>query len=297
MENPISYRESSNNEPGEVNLKKRKYVSEDPLGLGIDQQPSTSHTSKNSSFQLDMSKSSSNSIKHSSNTTGLIKNKHPKNSSTFLDEFVVSKSKMSDGSSASSSSHYQRMQSEKEDEMNYEIEASFEFKREQQRAKDELLLRQQINYGQTSGTTSQFMFDPSLSNKSKHPKPNDSSSFKPSKKVPGILTSNTQSATSSDSETIFTPIITPVNKKSKQVVCPSDDLLGSVVSPTFGHTARSNPLATFTTESMSRSERMKIIGVQVIDQVTDQMWVCPACNSDRKSPMICCDSCDDWYHW
>lgn len=50
----------------------------------------------------------------------------------------------------------------------------------------------------------------------------------------------------------------------------------------------------------SNQNSMKIIGqvVQVTDVVSTQYWVCPTCGkSDESTPMIGCDSCDDWYHW
>jgi len=29
-----------------------------------------------------------------------------------------------------------------------------------------------------------------------------------------------------------------------------------------------------------------------------KIWICPACSKpDDGSPMIGCDSCDEWYHW
>ena len=29
-----------------------------------------------------------------------------------------------------------------------------------------------------------------------------------------------------------------------------------------------------------------------------EIWICPGCGKqDDGSPMIGCDSCDDWYHW
>jgi hypothetical protein len=49
----------------------------------------------------------------------------------------------------------------------------------------------------------------------------------------------------------------------------------------------------------SAPSTMKIIG-KAMEVTTDapQEWICPTCNKPENSnPMICCDSCDDWYHW
>merc|ERR1711994_135362 len=35
-----------------------------------------------------------------------------------------------------------------------------------------------------------------------------------------------------------------------------------------------------------------------VDQDGREIWICPGCGKqDDGSPMIGCDSCDDWYHW
>jgi hypothetical protein len=42
---------------------------------------------------------------------------------------------------------------------------------------------------------------------------------------------------------------------------------------------------------------MQILGTAVTEIVSHQ-WSCPACKTnDESESMICCDSCDDWYHW
>lgn len=34
------------------------------------------------------------------------------------------------------------------------------------------------------------------------------------------------------------------------------------------------------------------------DDKGNEFWVCPSCGKqDDGSPMIGCDTCDDWYHW
>lgn len=36
----------------------------------------------------------------------------------------------------------------------------------------------------------------------------------------------------------------------------------------------------------------------VLDKQGNKIWICPSCNEpDDGSPMIGCDTCDDWYHW
>ena len=46
---------------------------------------------------------------------------------------------------------------------------------------------------------------------------------------------------------------------------------------------------------------LKIVtDVLFIKSISDgrEIWICPGCGKqDDGSPMIGCDSCDDWYHW
>lgn len=35
-----------------------------------------------------------------------------------------------------------------------------------------------------------------------------------------------------------------------------------------------------------------------VDDQGNEVWICPTCGKqDDGSPMIGCDTCDDWYHW
>ena len=35
-----------------------------------------------------------------------------------------------------------------------------------------------------------------------------------------------------------------------------------------------------------------------VDEDGKEIWICPACGEQYNHlPMICCDRCDEWYHW
>jgi hypothetical protein len=51
-------------------------------------------------------------------------------------------------------------------------------------------------------------------------------------------------------------------------------------------------------DSSFKSSVTQIFGTAVTEVVSNQLWICPSCNRhDESTPMIGCDSCDDWYHW
>ncbi|XP_006813742.1 uncharacterized protein LOC100372715 [Saccoglossus kowalevskii] len=49
---------------------------------------------------------------------------------------------------------------------------------------------------------------------------------------------------------------------------------------------------------VQRSVITETLGSTILDSSGQKIWICPQCKlPDDGSPMIGCDTCDDWYHW
>ncbi|XP_065316920.1 uncharacterized protein LOC135925491 isoform X3 [Gordionus sp. m RMFG-2023] len=59
-----------------------------------------------------------------------------------------------------------------------------------------------------------------------------------------------------------------------------------------------NKIPPLSNSSVERTVITETLGSVVINEKGEKIWICPACtHPDDGSPMIGCDSCDDWYHW
>ena len=299
---------NSNNEsePGEINLKKRK--------LSLNNNDDSFHEPNTSTFsnQFDLIKqyqhnfNKQNITKSNASSSNKRKESIINSNNIFIDD--IPKQILNKNESFQNNKQHRISTNQEfivQDEMNSDFESTYEYKKEMQRIKDEHLLRQQINIDMQA--FSSLLDQPQIINSNaNYPKKISKNSDTSSSNMKIQINQNMKSTVkknnlnssliSNDSETIFTPTITPVSKKSKQ--SPDSNMNKKTLSTSpkqqeFSSTSTNND----NSNSISKYEKMKIIGVQIIDQVTDQVWICPSCNSDRKSPMICCDSCDDWYHW
>ena len=96
----------------------------------------------------------------------------------------------------------------------------------------------------------------------------------------------------------FQPQPSSSSSSSKSSISPNNIKTESSNSHKASLLSSGAPKQQSNPELMSKSATMKIVSkvVQVNHSASSQ--ICPGCNKpDDSGPMICCDSCDDWYHW
>jgi len=77
--------------------------------------------------------------------------------------------------------------------------------------------------------------------------------------------------------------------EDEEEIAPS----GFVVSETVGHYVDGDG-----NQVNISSICFKVLQNKGINKIRHKVWICPNCaRQDDGSPMIGCDTCDDWYHW